>query len=599
MRHQLPTNLLLLLSAASLGSAYTWPDPKYEALEAIVYEGRTTAGSSLTALVHPCKKRVGTLASIPAEWLRFAFHDMATHNVDDGTGGLDGSIVYELGRTENFGSGFNQTLGDFENFPNKYLSRADIIAVGAVHSVASCGGPIIPFRGGRIDTFSPGGTGTPEPQHDTETFIEQFRKQGFSQSEMIKLVACGHTMGGVRSAEFPELVPPGEGDALVIQGFDSTPSFDHQVVTEYLDDTTPNVLVTTSNQTMASDLRVFASDGNSTMRSISSAEAFQTECRDVLGRMLDVVPRGVTLTDEITMLPAKVKNAQIVIERGQLVFKSTFRVAETTSTTVSKDRVVTMFWCDRYGSNKDCTSGSRSSTFVKKLAEDVNISPVTMKLGYSFYSYDFIVPLDAAQSISKFWFEIDDKDGEKPKTFNNDDGEGYKIDQDQVIFVPMMSSVEVISNGTYTKVYTNRQGESFYRAYNLTVGVREDLNPDRVWLDGFDSSVLGFEYAVNTTIDLAPSDEFKPAQGYKFYSGKLESSGLQLTIDVNAEIDGKTYTQDFVQTNPLDNTAYVKPGTVEQGDAPAPSSAVKVSGGWFHLAGLSISASAVWYLGTL
>ena len=25
---------------------------------------------------------------------------MATHNVDDGTGGMDGSIVYELGRAE-------------------------------------------------------------------------------------------------------------------------------------------------------------------------------------------------------------------------------------------------------------------------------------------------------------------------------------------------------------------------------------------------------------------------------------------------------------------------------------------------------------------
>lgn len=29
-----------------------------------------------------------------------AFHDMATHNVDDKTGGLDGSIVYELDRPE-------------------------------------------------------------------------------------------------------------------------------------------------------------------------------------------------------------------------------------------------------------------------------------------------------------------------------------------------------------------------------------------------------------------------------------------------------------------------------------------------------------------
>jgi hypothetical protein len=29
-----------------------------------------------------------------------AFHDMATHNVEDRTGGLDGSIVYELERPE-------------------------------------------------------------------------------------------------------------------------------------------------------------------------------------------------------------------------------------------------------------------------------------------------------------------------------------------------------------------------------------------------------------------------------------------------------------------------------------------------------------------
>lgn len=29
-----------------------------------------------------------------------AFHDMATHDVGDGSGGLDGSIAYELGRAE-------------------------------------------------------------------------------------------------------------------------------------------------------------------------------------------------------------------------------------------------------------------------------------------------------------------------------------------------------------------------------------------------------------------------------------------------------------------------------------------------------------------
>lgn len=42
--------------------------------------------------------------------------------------------------------------------------------------------------------------------------------------------------------------------------------------------------------------------------------------------MIDVVPHNVTLTDEITLLPAKVNNAQLTFEKNQMVFKSTFRV---------------------------------------------------------------------------------------------------------------------------------------------------------------------------------------------------------------------------------------------------------------------------------
>jgi len=37
-------------------------------------------------------------------------------------------------------------------------------------------------------------------------------------------------------------------------------------VTEYLDGSTTNILVVGANQTMNSDLRVFESDGNSTMK---------------------------------------------------------------------------------------------------------------------------------------------------------------------------------------------------------------------------------------------------------------------------------------------------------------------------------------------
>lgn len=106
---------------------------------------------------------------------------------------------------------------------------ADVIAAGAVHSVATCGGPVIPFRGGRVDTFEAGGFGTPEPHQDIETIQRSFTMAGFSQSEMIKLVACGHTMGGVRSDAFPQLVPVPEAGGLGIHDFDTTPTFDNKV----------------------------------------------------------------------------------------------------------------------------------------------------------------------------------------------------------------------------------------------------------------------------------------------------------------------------------------------------------------------------------
>lgn len=42
--------------------------------------------------------------------------------------------------------------------------------------------------------------------------------------------------------------------------------------------------------------------------------------------MINVVPHGVSLTDEITLLPAKVHDVQLTFERNKLVFKSSLRV---------------------------------------------------------------------------------------------------------------------------------------------------------------------------------------------------------------------------------------------------------------------------------
>jgi hypothetical protein len=53
------------------------------------------------------------------------------------------------------------------------------------------GGPEIAFRGGRVDALEPNVAGVPEPQQDLDSHIASFARQGFTQTEMIGLVACG------------------------------------------------------------------------------------------------------------------------------------------------------------------------------------------------------------------------------------------------------------------------------------------------------------------------------------------------------------------------------------------------------------------------
>lgn len=83
---------------------------------------------------------------------------------------------------------------------------ADLIALGTVLSVRICSGPSVPMRVGRVDATSAGPFGVPEPQQDLASHTASFAKQGFNVSEMIGLVACGHTIGGVHETEFPTVV---------------------------------------------------------------------------------------------------------------------------------------------------------------------------------------------------------------------------------------------------------------------------------------------------------------------------------------------------------------------------------------------------------
>ncbi|KAF7378519.1 Peroxidase [Mycena sanguinolenta] len=235
-------------------------------------------------------------------WIRTAYHDMATHDITDGTGGMDASIRFaeEQARPENAGDGFSNTLNVLEAVSSRYVSIADALALGAIMAVENCGGPEIAFRGGRVDAAVPNQPG------------------GFTQEEMIGLVACGHTFGGVQHATFPTIVPdlqdPNNVDSVA--HFDTTNThFDNNVATEYISGTTQNPLVVGLNETTNSDKRIFGSDGNATMETFAqSSDLFASTCANLFARMLDTVPNGVQLTEVITPLPVKPNTIKLIYD---------------------------------------------------------------------------------------------------------------------------------------------------------------------------------------------------------------------------------------------------------------------------------------------
>ncbi|KAG2579943.1 hypothetical protein PVAP13_6NG303600 [Panicum virgatum] len=89
--------------------------------------------------------------------LRLVFHDAGTFDVSDKSGGMNGSIIYEVDRPEN--TGLNRSikiLGKAKSGIDdiQKVSWADLIAVAGAEAVALCGGPEIPVRLGRLDSSS-------------------------------------------------------------------------------------------------------------------------------------------------------------------------------------------------------------------------------------------------------------------------------------------------------------------------------------------------------------------------------------------------------------------------------------------------------------
>ena len=67
---------------------------------------------------------------------------------------------------------------------------------------------------------------------------------------------------------------------------------------------------------------------------------------------------------------------------------------------------------------------------------------------------------------------------------------------------------------------------------------------------------------MNSLITFSLNSSYPSIQGYSFYTGYIDDSGYQMTLDLHADVSGTTITQKFVQTLLLNNAQYVSPSNV-------------------------------------
>ncbi|XP_047341341.1 putative L-ascorbate peroxidase 6 [Impatiens glandulifera] len=130
--------------------------------------------------------------------LRLVFHDAGTFEIDSNTGGMNGSIIYELDRPEN--KGLKKSVKILEKAKEqvdmmKPVSWADMIAVAGAEAVSLCGGPKIPVRLGRIDALVPDQEDKlPSESLNAIELKQSFQKKGFNTQELVVLSGA-HTLG--------------------------------------------------------------------------------------------------------------------------------------------------------------------------------------------------------------------------------------------------------------------------------------------------------------------------------------------------------------------------------------------------------------------
>ncbi|KAI1170310.1 heme peroxidase [Nemania sp. FL0916] len=503
------------LSLSALAKADpTWPS-QIDELEEIMYQVQGYRSRQFGGTVIPCSSMAAGPGRLNAgAWLRAAFHDMATTTIAGGPrqGGLDGSLQYELTSSDNIGPAFNTTLKFMADYYTSRSGVADLIALGVYYAVRSCGGPVVPIAAGRIDATESGPIGVPLPQNSAFTFGQQFTRMGFSQEEMIQVVACGHSVGSVHELEFPEIVPVGttsDGE----RPMDSTVhQFDNKVVTEYISGNTTNPMVVgpSVQATRNSDFKVFNSDGNVTMQALADPETFNNICATVLRKMIEVVPDGVVLTDPIQPYTVKPVDMQLTLNSGAstMQLSGLIRVRSTDFGDDSAERVL-LTYKDRSGGD-NC--GELGCTYTADLLG------ATQGFDDTFVWFPIDVDIPVASGISSFTLTVNMASGTSNAYDNN--GDSYPMQDAILLQKPQSCLLE--GNLQVTAAVRNdiKSPANLYLSYKTPVG-----DPNRP------IPTLG-----NTTVAMTKGD---CVGSYTFYTATYEGLG---DLDYATKIDVVTGT---------------------------------------------------------
>jgi hypothetical protein len=350
--------LFTILAWVALSEAATpmWPSST-DVLEDIMFLNSGYRKSGFADAVTPCGySAAGPGRITAAEWIRTAFHDMASGDVYfGGSGGLDASIMFETNRSENIGAAFNTSLAFFANYYSSRVSVSDLIALSVYTAVRSCGGPVVPIRAGRIDATVAGPDGdVPIPQNSAYTFENQFARTGFSTSDMIAMTACGHTVGGVHAEDFPQIVPVGSAPNNYVAVDSTIAIFDNRVAVEWIAGSTTDPMAVGPSVAagFSSDAKIFGADGNVTMQALTNPTTFASTCSSILQRMIEVVPPQVVFTDFVVPYEVKPTALQLTLLSGgtSISFTGLIRV-RTTVRPASNIASVQLTYTDRNGGN--------------------------------------------------------------------------------------------------------------------------------------------------------------------------------------------------------------------------------------------------------